>query len=173
MSAINPASFASPTLGIQAPSGIGPGAVGVTRASGGNDRRQNQQVQEQQHQPPPAFTTGSRDGRGFRPNFTQPFGGDRGPSQPSGYPPSNYPYGQFGAFGNPRSNVPYVPGGSPNMEGFPGGPLQQPGDFQSMRHRFPNPQSGPSPTPHSQGASPIAPQNDWVGSFQGLSLNTH
>ncbi|KAH6990608.1 hypothetical protein BKA56DRAFT_628238 [Ilyonectria sp. MPI-CAGE-AT-0026] len=173
MSAINPASFASPTLGIQAPSGIGPGAVGVTRASGGNDRRQNQQAQEQQHQPPPAFTTGSRDGRGFRPNFTQPFGGDRGPSQPSGYPPSNYPYGQFGAFGNPRSNVPYVPGGSPNMEGFPGGPLQQPGDFQSMRHRFPNPQSGPSPTPHSQGASPIAPQNDWVGSFQGLSLNTH
>ncbi|KAH7155307.1 hypothetical protein B0J13DRAFT_618766 [Dactylonectria estremocensis] len=172
MSAINPASFASPTLGIQAPSGIGPGAVGVTRASGGNDRRQNQQPQEQ-HQPPPAFTTGSRDGRGFRPTFTQPFGGDRGHSQPSGYPPSNYPYGQFGAFGNPRTNAPYVPGGSPNVDGFSGGHLQQPGDYQSMRHRFPNPQSGPSPTPHSQGASPLAPQNDWVGTFQGLSLNTH
>lgn len=58
------------------------------------------------------------------------------------------------------------------MEGFPGGQVQHPGDFQSMRQRFPNPQSGPSPAPHSQ-ASPLAPQNDWVGSFQGLSLNTH
>jgi hypothetical protein len=33
MSAINPASFASPSLGLQAPSGIGPGAVGVSRAA--------------------------------------------------------------------------------------------------------------------------------------------
>jgi len=33
MSAINPASFASPSLGLQAPSGIGPGAVGVSRTT--------------------------------------------------------------------------------------------------------------------------------------------
>ncbi|KAF4460850.1 hypothetical protein FALBO_12363 [Fusarium albosuccineum] len=174
MSAINPASFASPTLGIQAPSGVGPGAVGVNRSAGGSDRRQNQQTQES-HQAS-AFTAGARDGRGFRPNFTQPFGNESRLTQASGYPPTNYPYGQFGGpFGNPspRTNVPYGTGALPAMEGFPGGGLQQPGDFQSMRQRFPNPQSGPSPNPHSQATSPLAPQNDWVGSFQGLSLNTH
>lgn len=173
MSAINPASFASPTLGIQAPSGIGPGAVGVNRAAAANERRQNPQVQEQ-HQAP-AFAVGARDGRGFQPALNQPFAGNRGIPPPSGYPPSNYPYGQFsaGAFGNARGNLPYVPGASPSMDGYPGGPFQQPGDFQSMRNRFPNPQTGPSPTPHSQGISPIPTQNDWVGSFQGLSLNSH
>ncbi|KAI5462212.1 hypothetical protein BGZ63DRAFT_354295 [Mariannaea sp. PMI_226] len=170
MSAINPASFASPTLGIQAPSGIGPGAVNAGRSSGGNDRRQNPPSQDQ-HQPS-AFAAGARD-RGFRPNVSQFFGGDRGVGQASGYPPSNYPYGQFGAFGNPRANLSYVPGGNISVEGFPGGPLQQPLDFPSMRNRFPNAQSGASPAPHSQGSSPIAPQNEWVGSFQGLSLNSH
>lgn len=173
MSAINPASFASPTLGIQAPSGIGPGAVGVNRATGGSDRRQNQQNQES-HQAT-AFTAGARDSRGFRPTFSQPYGNESRLAQTPGYPPSNYPYGQFSPFGNPnpRANVPYGTGAVPAMEGFPGGQVQHPADFQSMRQRFPNPQSGPSPTPHSQGASPLAPQNDWVGSFQGLSLNTH
>ncbi|KAH7117225.1 hypothetical protein B0J13DRAFT_203211 [Dactylonectria estremocensis] len=172
MSAINPASFPSRTLVIQAPSGIGSGAVAVARASGGKDRRQNQQPQEH-HQPVPAFPTGSRDGSEFRPNFNQLFGGGCGPSQPSGYTPSNYIYRQFGAFGNPRSSAPYVPRGSPNVDGFAGRALQQPGDLQSMRHRFSNPQSRPSPMPYSQGASPISPQNHWLGSFQGLSLKTH
>ncbi|KAF4974820.1 hypothetical protein FZEAL_8325 [Fusarium zealandicum] len=171
MSAINPASFASPTLGIQAPSGVGPGAVGANRAGGGGDRRQNQQTQEPQQAP--AFAVGSRDGRGFRPTYPQGFGNEARLAQGSGYPPNNYAYGQFAPFSNPRTNAPYGAGGVPAMEGFPGAPLQQPGDYQAMRHRFPNPQSGPSPTPHSQGASPLAPQTDWVGSFQGLSLNTH
>ncbi|CAM1504142.1 Fc.00g017330.m01.CDS01 [Cosmosporella sp. VM-42] len=172
MSAINPASFASPTLGIQAPSGIGPGAVGVGRASGANDRRQNQQPQEQH--PSGGFGPGSRDARGFRPTINQPYGIDRVIPPASGYPPSGYPYTQYGAFGNVRGNAPYMPGASPNMDGFPGGPFQQPGDFHQMRNnRFPTPHSGPSPAPHSQGISPVAPQNDWVGSFQGLSLNSH
>ncbi|KKY38056.1 putative psp1 domain-containing protein [Diaporthe ampelina] len=47
MSAINPASFASPSLGLQTPSGIGPGAVGVGRG-GSSDRRQNQQQEQNQ-----------------------------------------------------------------------------------------------------------------------------
>ncbi|PNY27787.1 Ribosomal protein L15 [Tolypocladium capitatum] len=71
MSAINPASFASPTLGIQAPSGIGPGA-------------------EQQSQ---AFGQQPQVARGFRPSFNQPFGGDRHVSPASGHPASNYAYG--------------------------------------------------------------------------------
>lgn len=176
MSAINPASFASPTLGIQAPSGIGPGAVNANRGAGGNDRRQNQQVQEP-HQAS-AFTGGARDGRGFRPapTFNQPFGNEGRLAQPSGYPPSNYPYGQFAnPYSNPRSNVGYGAGSGAMpgaMEGYPVG-VPQLGEYTSMRQRFPNPQSGPSPAPHSQATSPLAPQNDWVGSFQGLSLNTH
>jgi cell fate regulator YaaT (PSP1 superfamily) len=177
MSAINPASFASPTLGIQAPSGIGPGAVNANRGAGGNDRRQNQQVHEP-HQAP-AFTTGARDGRGYRPAFSQPFGNEnrlqQQQQQASGYPPSNYPsYPQFGSpFTNPRTNVGYGPGAIASLEGYPGAAVPQLGEYQSMRQRFPNPQSGPSPAPHSQATSPLAPQNDWTGGFQGLSLNTH
>lgn len=42
MSAINPASFATPTAGLQPPSGVGPGALRLGRASP-SDRRQQQQ----------------------------------------------------------------------------------------------------------------------------------
>ncbi|OAA51495.1 PSP1 domain-containing protein [Metarhizium rileyi] len=163
MSAINPASFASSTLGIQAPSGIGPGAVGVGRASGG-DRRQNPQAQEQQ--PLQAF------GRGYRPTFSQPFGGDRSALPASAYPPNNYAYGG-GAFGNARgTSAPYGSSLSPGADGFAAGFGQQ-GDFQSLRQRFPGVQNLPSPAPHSTGMSPLSAQNDWAAAFQGLSLNTH
>ncbi|KAK2591422.1 hypothetical protein QQS21_010886 [Conoideocrella luteorostrata] len=162
MSAINPASFASPTLGIQAPSGIGPGAVGVGRASGG-ERRQTHQSQEPQ---PPAF------GRGYRPVFGQPFAADRNAPPASGYSQANYAYGG-NAFANTRgNNVPYAPSLSPPVDGFSGGFGQQ-GDFQALRQRFPGAQNLPSPTPHSAGVSPISGQNDWAIAFQGLSLNTH
>jgi hypothetical protein len=160
MSAINPASFASPTLGIQAPSGVGPGAVGVGRASGG-ERRQGQEPQQQQ-----AF------GRGYRPAFPQPFGGDRNVPPASAYPPNNYAYGG-GAFGNARgTSAPYAPSLSPSADGYSAG-LSQQGDFQPLRHRFPVAQNLPSPNPHSTGVPPMSPQNDWTAAFQGLSLNTH
>ncbi|KHN95865.1 PSP1 domain-containing protein [Metarhizium album ARSEF 1941] len=163
MSAINPASFASPTLGIQAPSGIGPGAVGVGRASGG-ERRQNPQGQEQQQ--PQAF------GRGYRPTFGQPFGGERSVPPASAYPPNNHAYG-VGAFGNTRgTSAPYAPSLSPGADGFPTG-LGQQGDFQSLRQRFPGAQHLSSPSPHATGVSPMSAQNDWNAAFQGLSLNTH
>ncbi|KAJ2987824.1 hypothetical protein NUW58_g4298 [Xylaria curta] len=70
MSAINPASFASPTLGLQAPSGVGPGAVGLGRAGGSNnaDRRANQ-AQESQG----AFANANPTGRSFQPTFSAPF----------------------------------------------------------------------------------------------------
>lgn len=168
MSAINPASFASPTLGIQAPSGIGPGAVGAGRASGSGERRQqNQPAQEQPAQsfaqPPPAA-------RGFRSAFPQPFGGDRQAPPTTAYPSTaNYAYGGGAAFGNARSN-PYATSPSPGLDSFSGTAHQQPGD---TRQRFAGAQTLPSPAPHAQGVSPISPQSDWTGAFQGLSLNTH
>ena len=162
MSAINPASFASPTLGIPPPSGIGPGAVGVGRSGGGSERRQNQQGQEPQ---PQQF------GRGFRPAFGQPFGSERGAFPISGYPQANYAFGG-GAFGNARSAGPYNPNVSPEAEGYaPGFP--QANDFPSLRQRFPGTQNMPTTSGHPQGMSPISPQADWTASFQGLSLNTH
>lgn len=157
MSAINPASFASPTLGIQAPSGIGPGAVGVGRASGSERRQAQQPSQEQQP---------SSLGRGFRPAFVQPFAGDRS------YPQNNYAY-VGGVFGNSRAAVaPYAPSLSPGTDGFSNA-FGQSGDYQSLRQRFSGEQSLSNIAPHSTGASPMAPQTDWAAAFQGLSLNTH
>lgn len=167
MSAINPASFASPTLGIQAPSGIGPGAVGVGRGgSGGGERRQNPPQEQQQQQQPQQQSFG----RGFRPAFGQPFAVDRN-VPPSAYPQANYAYGS-GAFGNARNAGPYAPSLSPGADAF-GGAFPQPGDFQALRQRFPGGQPLPGGAPHSQGISPISPQGDWTAAFQSLSLNTH
>ncbi|PHH85478.1 hypothetical protein CDD83_349 [Cordyceps sp. RAO-2017] len=170
MSAINPASFASPTLGIQAPSGVGPGAVGVGRASGGAERRQNQQAQEQQ---PQAFAQAPQVARGFRAAFNQPFGGDRQVPTASGYPASNYAYGAGGAFGNARGGASYVPSLSPGLDAYSHAGYQQAGDFQSLRQRLPPSQGVSSPAAHTQNLSPLGSQNDWTSAFQGLSLNTH
>jgi hypothetical protein len=177
MSAINPASFASPTLGIQAPSGVGPGAVGVGRSSANNERRQNQQ-QQQQQQPVQAqepsqqsFAARAQAGRGFQSGFTQPYPSDRMTQMGNAYPAPNYGFGQAGAFGTTRATAQLGQGLSPSAEGFTTAGFQQLGEIPSMRQRFAPSQS--SPNPHSQGMSPISPQNDWTGAFQGLSLNSH
>ncbi|OTA54924.1 hypothetical protein K449DRAFT_439054 [Hypoxylon sp. EC38] len=168
MSAINPASFASPTLGLQAPSGIGPGAVGLGRGGGSTstERRSNPPQDSQG-----AFSGGGASGRAFQPSFTQPFGGSDRPSvAASAYPPTGFPYSAYGAFNSaPRSGgVSYVPGVVQGMDTYPGG-FPQGGEFPpSMRARFPSPHAATSP--HDQ--SNIAGQSDWVGSFQGLSLNS-
>ncbi|PFH58088.1 hypothetical protein XA68_14190 [Ophiocordyceps unilateralis] len=171
MSAINPASFASPTLGIQAPSGIGPGAVGVGRGASGAERRQTQQAQEQP--PPPPTYSQTPPQRGFRTPFGQPFGGDRQMPTATGYSSSNYAYGPGGVFGNARGAVSYVPGLSASLDGLSHAGYHQPPEFQSMRQRLQASQGMPSPGPHSQSVSPLASQNDWAAAFQGLSLNTH
>lgn len=167
MSAINPASFASPTLGIQAPSGVGPGAVGVGRSSSSNERRQNPQQHEQQA---PSFAARTQAARGYQSGFNQPFSGGGGAPPPQAYPSINYAYGQGGAFGNARAAAPYSQGLSPNADAFASAGLQHLGDFQSMRRL---PQGVPSPNAHSQGISSLAQQNDWSTAFQGLSLNSH
>ncbi|KAJ2901343.1 hypothetical protein MKZ38_001955 [Zalerion maritima] len=166
MSAINPASFASPTLGLQAPSGIGPGAVGVGRGSGNSERRQNPPQEQQQ----PGYAGAPQHNRSFQGGaFTQSFGNDgsvvQSPSyQQSGYP--GYPGSQYGgAFGN-TSSAPsqYVPGMMQAMDQYQGG-FSQGGDFGAVRGRYPGVQ-GPG-----QDAS-LAGQGEWVNQFQGLSLNS-
>jgi hypothetical protein len=176
MSAINPASFASPTLGIQAPSGVGPGAVGVNRGQGNSDRRTNQPPPEQH--PAQAISPGPQ-GRGFRPGppgpggFHQP-GVDRhvSPVSAGGYPPNNYAFGPAGAFGNARPQGPYAAGLQPGMEGFHAG-FPQAGDFPPVRQRFHPQQPDGGMLPHARRMSPMASQGDWQTSFQGLSLNSH
>ena len=164
MSAINPASFASPTLGLQAPSGIGPGAVGVGRSTSATDRRQNQQPEAQT-----AFAGAPAPSRSAQPAFPPQFNPDRAVAQGSGYPPSGYPYNLYSAFGNAtRPAQTYSPGVMPNMDTFAGGFPAQGAEFAG-RARYPSPSAAAQ---HDQGISPMATQTDWVGAFQGLSLNT-
>ncbi|KAL7812497.1 hypothetical protein V8C26DRAFT_201291 [Trichoderma gracile] len=171
MSAINPASFASPTLGIQAPSGVGPGAVGVGRGANANERRQNQTSQQEQQSQ--AFA-GAAQVRGMRSGYAQPqMAADRQGPPATGFPPSNYAYGTAGAFGNARMNGGYTLGINQGVDPFAGTGFPQSGDLQSIRQRFPTSQTMPSPGPHSQGVTAMSPPNDWTASFQGLSLNTH
>lgn len=168
MSAINPASFASPTLGIQAPSGVGPGAVGVGRGSNNSERRSAQQQQQQDQQQPGGYGGSGPAGRGFQSSFTPPFGGDRPVGPGAGYAQPNYPYSHMGGLGGaPRpGNMPYVPGVMPSLDSysFPGA-----ADYQ-MRSRFgPTPEG---PGPHESSVPPMNPQNEWAAAFQGLSLNS-
>lgn len=171
MSAINPASFASPTLGLQAPSGIGPGAVGLGRGGGGgngpahNERRPNQQ-QEQQA----SFAGGGAGARSFQPAFSQPFGPERSMAANNSYPASAYPYSAYGAFSPAgRSGAMGYSAMVAGMDPY-GGAFPSSTDYQSMQARFPSPHG----TPSGQDAkSPAAgASSEWLNNFQSLSLNT-
>ncbi len=160
MSAINPASFASPTLGLQAPSGIGPGAVGVGRSTSAADRRQNPSADTQ-----PAYPSSSGQApRTAQSTFPQPFNPDRPVVQGSGFPPPSYPYHPYGGFGNASRPTPaFAPGMVPNLDTSTGGFAAQVGA------RYPSPSGAAQYDPS---ISPLTTQTDWVGAFQGLSLNT-
>ncbi|KAM7212253.1 protein PSP1 [Rhypophila decipiens] len=167
MSAINPASFASPTLGLQAPSGIGPGAVGVNRGSSAGERRNN--AQQEQAATYPGAGQAAR-GNPQQP-FAAPYSADRGAALPSAYPVPNYPYNPYGtAFGNAAARpnaLPYAPGMMQSLDAYQN-VFPQSGDYG--RGRFPA-----SQTPGSQQEQlnpALGSQTDWVGTFQGLSLNT-
>lgn len=169
MSAINPASFASPSLGIQAPSGVGPGAVGANRQAQ-MDRRHQQQQQQQQEQP--NYTNSAQSNRGysgvplglFNPSL------ERGPLPSNSFQqPFAYGYSAFGTA--PRNGS---AGYGPNM-------LQQIDPFAAFAanpeyHGIP----GRFPSPHnvSLGQEPVdygrhGNSNDqWVNSFKSLSLNS-
>ena len=168
MSAINPASFASPTLGLQAPSGVGPGAVGVGRGpGGGSDRRQNHAVSSEQQGSGSAFSMAAQNSRAIRPSNSHPSFNEPTP----GYAASNYPYNAYGgAFGNtpqPRG-AGYSPGIMQSTDQFPSN-FPQSNDYLS-RGRFPPPQMG-GPQ-NERDVSPLSQQSEWFGAFQGLSLNS-
>jgi hypothetical protein len=165
MSAINPASFASPSLGLQAPSGIGPGAVGVSRPTQ-SDRRP-QQAEHPSYGVPQA-------GRGYQGVFAQPFTSslERGTMAPTTFQPSGYTYGYSPFTAAPR-NVAVSPSGFVPMDPFGGFPA--PADYQGMPPRFPSPH-GTAPThdnEYGRGSNGIpTPNETWISSFQGLSMNT-
>ncbi|KAI1117548.1 hypothetical protein F5Y14DRAFT_353510 [Nemania sp. NC0429] len=161
MSAINPASFASPTLGLQAPSGVGPGAVGLGRAGGSNnaDRRANPSQESQG-----TFATTNPPGRSFPPAFSSsPAGG-------SAYPPTGFPYSAYVNHGGAPRAAGYMPGMMQAMDAYGAG-FSQNGEFPPpMRTRFSSPHDAASS--HDQAQAGLATQNEWANSFQGLSLNT-
>ncbi|KAI1124093.1 hypothetical protein F5Y10DRAFT_38174 [Nemania abortiva] len=168
MSAINPASFASPTLGLQAPSGVGPGAVGLGRAGGSNntDRRTNQ-AQESQG----TFTNANPTGRSFQPAFSAPFNAtDRQSTGTSGYPPAGFPYSAYGSYSGAPRAANYMPSMMQAMDAYGAG-FSQNGEFPpTMRARFASPHDAPSS--HEQAQPSLPSQNEWASAFQGLSLNT-
>lgn len=156
MSAINPASFASPSLGLQAPSGIGPGAVGVTRAQ--TERRP--QAPEQ-----PSYPQGTR---GYQGAFAQPFTPslDRNSMPPPAFQSPGYTYGY-----SPFNAAPRAPGSFVPIDQFSGFPSQA--GYQGLPNRFPSPPEAADGSEFGRHASSIPTPNDgWVSTFQGLSLNS-
>lgn len=167
MSAINPASFASPSLGLQAPSGIGPGAIGVSRNTQPERRSQSEQS---------SFDV-TQSGRGysavFAPqSFTSPV--DRAIPSPA-FQSSGYTYG-YSPFGAAPRNIGVSQSGyGPIMDPFGSFPVSA--DYPNVPQRFPSPHA--SSTPNHDGSeynrqpSELRTPNDtWIGAFQGLSMNT-
>jgi hypothetical protein len=163
MSAINPASFASPSLGLQAPSGIGPGAVGAARSSQVERRTQPEQ---------PSFGA-PQAGRGYPNAYSQSFSPalDRG-AVPAAFPPSGYAYG-YSQFGGAPRNIGVSPAGYvPMIDPFAA--FQAPTDYQGLPGRFPSPHTTSNhETEYSRHSSGLGTPNDsWVANFQSLSMNT-
>jgi len=172
MSAINPASFASPSLGLQAPSGIGPGAVGVTRPAQAERRPQQQE--------PSGYASLTQGSRAYQGGPMGPFasGPDRSHVLPATFQQPSYAYGYSTFAAAPRTNPVSIGSYAPNMlqqiDQF--SPFGASTDFQQMPARF--------PSPHSVGlthdSSDYARRSNghpggsdaWMTSFQGLSLNS-
>jgi len=163
MSAINPASFASPSLGLQAPSGVGPGAVGANRQSQ-IDRRQQQPEQ-------PNYSNLAQGGRGYPGGAAGGFQTslDRPNVSPTSFQqPFAYGYSAFAA--TPRKGSgnygPNMPQQIDSFVTFATAP-----DYHGIPGRFPSPHS----VGHGQDPGDYARQgnNDaFMNSFQGLSLNS-
>jgi len=162
MSAINPASFATPTAGLQPPSGIGPGALRLGRASP-SDRRQ----QQQEHLPYGGLGA-SRPSHG---SFGQPFDRNAALSTPRTADMAhvyNQPYQQFsqGVRQPVLSMGEYLQGDQLQMD-----PLST---FNTANYGIAD--SGLSEYTTSVGQNEnglrgVHPMGtDWAGTFQGLSL---
>lgn len=160
MSAINPASFANPSIGLQAPSGVGPGAVGVRNVL--PDRRTQQQDQAQQY-----------GGRNYDTGYNQSYatGGstDRSLMPPPSYPPQANEFG-YGYPGYAPRNMNYNPAMMQQMDLYPNSGYSTPSTFQPGPGRYPSLHGG------GLGQDNYARQNNggdaYISNFQGLSLNT-
>lgn len=159
MSAINPASFASPSLGLQAPSGVGPGAIGATRT---------QPERRAQAAPELAYNAPST-GRGF--SYGEPFA-ERQAAMPNAVFQQNAAYGYgYQPFGAPR-NAALPPAGYGGMDPF--GNYAKASNYQDAPGRFPSPHgSTPQESDFGRGPSSMNIPNDaWMTSFQSLSMNS-
>lgn len=172
MSAINPASFANPTLGLQAPSGVGPGAIGVGRGS--QERRQSTTATADQGAafPSQAQNAGQRV---IRPSNSQTSFNEQAVASQAAYGispppyPAYNPYNPFGAAPRPGA-VPYLQNMMQPMDPFQSG-YGQASDYQMGRGRYHLNPAGNGL--HDQSTSPVSmgSQTDWANAFQGLSLN--
>ncbi|TLD25490.1 hypothetical protein PspLS_05708 [Pyricularia sp. CBS 133598] len=165
MSAINPASFATP-LGLQAPSGVGPGAVGLGRGGGvtGSDRRQHAQSEPVQS---------ARSFQQQAATFTQPFSTERvaPPTATTFTPPTYFPsYAGFPGSGRAPGSMPYGNTAMvPSADAYTAAGFSQGGiDY---RTRMATAQSS-GPGPHDEALSPLSVPADIAGPFQSLSLNS-
>jgi hypothetical protein len=170
MSAINPASFASPSLGLQAPSGIGPGAVGISRPSQGE--RRIQQPQEQ-----PSYGVNTQAGRVYLGgSFAEASERNHVPAVP--YQQPGYAYG-YSPFAAPRTSTTpaavYASNGIQNADPF--SQFQATVDYQQTMPPGFLP-SHAATTSHSGGeygkqGNVHPPANDaWINAVQALSLNS-
>jgi hypothetical protein len=164
MSAINPASFASPSLGLQAPSGIGPGAVGVGRSTQ-SERRQPAE-QSSSYGLPQA-------GRGYQGVYTQSFSSnlDRVSMPPTAFQPSGYTYGY-----SPFATAPRNMGVNANYVAMdPFAAFQVPAEYQGLPGRFPSPHGATTGHEANEFGRPggiATPNETWINSFQGLSMGS-
>lgn len=165
MSAINPASFASPSLGLQAPSGVGPGAVGTTRNTTSERRPQSQEYVA------PAPTLNSRPYSGFTSPFTAST--DRGSLPPMNFQSGSYTYG-IPQFTGPRlSGASYSSGLPQHVDPFLG--YTSPSDLHGTPSRFapPHVHSPDNGEYGHLGTSAQTTEHDaWLSSLQGLSLGS-
>lgn len=169
MSAINPASFASPSIGL-APSGVGPGVAGpgVVGARSSQAERRPQSEQSNFGNPQPSRSYPSS----FTPqSFQSPV--DRGAIPPT-FQSSGYTYG-YSPFGTAPRNVGVSPGGYGSMID-PFAPFPASTDYQGIPGRFPSPHTSASNHDggeygrQSNGLG--TPNENWIGAFQGLSMNS-
>ena len=173
MSAINPASFANPTLGLQAPSGIGPGAVGVGR--GTQERRQNTAATTEQATALSSQTQNAGQ-RVIRPSNSHPSFNEQSAVSPAAYGiapaqfPAYNPYGPFGVAPRPAAAVAYPQNMMQPTDPFQSG-YGQPADYQMGRTRYNLNPAGNGLHDQSVSPLPMGSQSDWSNAFQGLSLN--
>jgi hypothetical protein len=171
MSAINAASFASPSLGLQAPSGVGPGAVGVSRPIQVERRSQQQEQPAYNSMPSSRLYQGGQGGI-----FSS--AAERNPLPPTGFPQQSFAYGYspFAAAprGVPASISSYASTMVPPIDPFPG--FAAPIGYQSMPARYPSPHGigvGHEASDLSRQGNVHTTGNDgWMNSFQSLSLNS-